>query len=180
MLVSLIGWLGTVSYLLAHFYLALTHDPRVRMYYVVNLLAALMLVFSSVVIASWQAAATNVFWALISLAIVLRYAPQVSFKLSERWLIAPCVMLGLVGMGRSLFDFYTGMSLLGWAGTLLFGLSYLLFASGVIQRRRFLWYNMTAAYALVPILYLDDNLPVFVLELAWGSISAVGLLRHKS
>ncbi|HBN13536.1 MAG TPA: hypothetical protein DD407_00755 [Pseudohongiella sp.] len=180
MILSLIGWLGTSSYLVAHFYLALTHNPRIRLYYVVNLLAAVVLVFSSAAIASWQAAVTNLFWALISLAIVMRYAPQLPFKLSESWLMRPCVLLGIAGLGLSPLVFYQGMSLLGWAGTAMFVLSYLLFASGVIQRRRFLCYNTMAAYGLVPILYLDGNLPVFVLELAWGTISLVGLLRLKA
>jgi hypothetical protein len=54
-----------------------------------------------------------------------------------------------------------------------------LFASSFISRRRFLLYNMIAAYALVPILYLDKNYPVFVLEVIWGSISAFGYARLR-
>ena len=74
---------------------------------------------------------------------------------------------------------YPGASLVGWAGTALFGVAYLIFASGVIPRRRFLGYNVVAAFALVPILYLDANWPVFFLEVIWGFTSAIGWFRAR-
>lgn len=174
MMFTVIGWVATAVYLGNHGYLSTHRNYRPKIYYALNFFAASGIVVSSAAIASWQAVVVNAFWALLSLAALNDVQPHAGGRLSERWIIAPLAALGLGGLGFALFDLSAGMAALGWAATGLFCGGYLLFAAGAVRRRRFLLFNIFAAYGLTPILYLDANWPVLALEACWGAISAIG------
>lgn len=174
-----LGWIATAIYLGNHAWLSSHSAYRGRLYFALNFVGASGIVVSSWAIASWQAVGTNLFWALTSaLALAGRGLPGGAF-LNERWLMTPIFAFGAGGIVLLLFDFYNGMAVLGWMGTALFCAGYALFTAERIRRRRFLVYNIFAAYGMSPILYLDSNWPVLALEIAWGSISLAGWLDAR-
>ncbi len=174
MIFLILGWVGTAAYLINHIYLSTNRDYNERLYFSVNFPAASALVASSFVIESWQAVATNLFWAIVSLAALCKMRFDFVKVVSERWVLLLIFLLAGVGVLWAIFDFHRGMSILGWAATLLFSAAYLFLATHSIRRRRFLGFNVFAAFSLVPILYLQSNWPVMVLECAWGCISLLG------
>ncbi|WP_425410383.1 CBU_0592 family membrane protein [Hyphococcus sp.] len=174
MMLTIVGWVSTAIYLGNHGYLSTHRNYRPNIYYALNFIGASGIVVSSAAIASWQAVVVNVFWAGLSLLALSGTALPESMRLSERWILTPLAILGAGGLAYGFADFPAGMAALGWAATGLFSGGYLLFAAGAVRRRRFLLYNIFAAYGLVPILYLDANWPVLALELAWGTISIAG------
>ena len=180
MIFNALGWVGTVLYLGNHAYLSFhrSHDPRV--YFGLNFVAALALVISSSVISSWQAAATNLFWALVSLFAISRITFTHRFSLSEFWITTPIIIGGLLGVAYSVLKYATGMTILGWSAGALFCAAYLLFTTGTIDRVRFLLYNIVAATSIMPVLYIHENWPVFALEIAWIAVSAFGLVQIRN
>ena len=69
-LLALIGWSGTLLYLLNHAYISLAPNWKSTIYYGGNLIAALCLVLTSAVAQSWQAVVINSFWAIISVLLL--------------------------------------------------------------------------------------------------------------
>lgn len=180
MIIAWLGWFGAGLYLLNHAWLAINHGHESRRYYLLNMIAAAVLVLSSAYLSSWQPVLTNAFWVGVSALALLHWPNKTSFGgswLRERVLIWPIGVALVAGCLVAIAQPYPGASIVGWAGTALFSVAYLTFATGVIARRRFLAYNAVAAFSLVPILYLDVNYPVFFLEVVWGFISALGWLR---
>ncbi|WP_031551323.1 CBU_0592 family membrane protein [Parvularcula oceani] len=173
-MLDLIGWAGTLLYLVNHGLLSRAGGAADRRYYVLNLIAAAALTFTSAIEASWQAVGTNAFWTVLSLYGILGLDDGPALPLRPKWLLPPLAALGAAGIAAAPFAPLLGAEALGWAGTLTFSLSYLLFSAGRIVRRDFLGLNALAALALIPILAIDGNWPVFGLEVAWFVLSVWG------
>ena len=71
---EVIGWFGTVLYLINHVYISLNSQYKKNIYYVGNAIAALALVLSSLVVSSMQAVIINGFWAIVSVALLITLA----------------------------------------------------------------------------------------------------------
>ncbi|NHK27524.1 hypothetical protein FF098_006370 [Parvularcula flava] len=177
MIFSIIGWVATVIYLANHIALSVNRNYRGRLYFLLNLIGASGLVVSSLVLQSWQAVAINTFWAVVSLLSLAGRHTGTDFKLSDKALTWPVWVLGAGGLVYAILAPNQGLAALGWAATLLFCGAYLLFSAETIRRRRFLAYNVAAAFGVAPILYIDANWPAFGLEMAWGTISLIGFVN---
>jgi len=174
---SIFGWLGTILYLLSHSYISYKADWNKRLYYAGNLIAAMLLIATSVVFSSWQAVVINCFWAVISLLLVCDVKLR-SLPVSPSMFRAAMVLLwGWIAV-LWFEDGDVNLGLLGWSSVFVFSAAYLLFS---VERMRpgyyFLW-SAYAALALLPQLWLEQNWPVFVLEIIWAGISLFGAIRR--
>ena len=179
MTAALIGWVGTVLYLGNHGLLAFDRIARGQKYYAINLCAAALVTASSLILASWQALVVNGFWVGVSLLGLLgvRLAPLRGVSL--RALLTLCAVLATAAAFAAITDWPLGIRLLGWSATALFCGIYLLYAVERISAQQFLAGNAAAAFCLVPVLTLDQNWPVVALELVWGVLSVIGLVRGE-
>lgn len=177
MMLPVIGWAGTVLYLVNHALLAFSRIERGRAYYLANGMAAALVTVSSVALSSWQAVAVNGFWVLASLAGLAGITLGVSRAASARGLIGLCGVGLVVAAVLAVGDVQHGIRGLGWAATVLFCGSYLLFAVGRMTQSVFLACNAAAAFGLIPVLVLDQNWPVVFLEVVWCALSVIGLMR---
>lgn len=171
-----IGWLGTLIYLINHAYISLNKKWRKDIYYGGNALAALCLIVSSYIGESWQAVFINTFWALISI-ILLCNANLSSIKFSKRSFHIIVLSLLLIFFGEYLIQKKLSLALLGWTSAFIFSGCYLLFSSEKMLPRFYLCWNAFAAITLLPQLWLDNNWPVFGLEIIWAIISLYGAVR---
>lgn len=177
MIVSVLGWFGAILYLLNHGYLAFQKGQESTLYYWLNLVAATALVVSSVALFSWQPVLTNAFWVGVSALALFRGSRQQApseGRFAAGFFVWPIGLALTAGLLVATSRHYLGMEIVGWAGTALFCAAYWMFATGTIERPRFLIYNAVAALALSPILFLDQNWPVFFLEIVWALTSIVG------
>ncbi|MBB4657554.1 CBU_0592 family membrane protein [Parvularcula dongshanensis] len=174
MTLALIGWTGTLLYLINHVLLSRAGGAASPRYYALNLAAAAALTFTSFIEASWQAVGTNLFWTVVSLYALVGREEGPALALRPEWVLWPLAALGGVGVAMVPFVPLGGIETLGWSGTLAFSGSYLLFSAGRIARRSFLGVNALAALALIPVLTVDANWPVLGLEVAWFALSAWG------
>lgn len=177
MILEIIGWIGTVLYLFNHAYLSLYAHWQKKIYYSGNLIAALCLVVSSLYISSYQAVVVNSFWALISIAL-LCHLPIAKLPASRRIFYSCLLIFFALLIFYFVADGLLRMDVLGWSASFAFSFAYLLFSSDKISKLQYLLWNTYAALALIPTLWLDQNIPVLALEIIWALLSFYGALRR--
>lgn len=180
MLLFSLGWLGTVVYLGNHGYVSLIKDWRPNIYFSFNLLAATLLTIQSVALASWQAAAINGFWILISALLLAKVKINFISISATAYLSSSVMVLLFVAVTAFAVDVLFYYKLLAWSSAYFFCSSYLLFSAKCISTRAYLFANVYAAIALLPQLWITQNLPVFTLEIAWAGLSVVGIVKSYS
>ncbi|RHW76174.1 hypothetical protein [Colwellia sp. RSH04] len=172
-----LGWIGSLLYLIGHAYISMVKSWSPKIYYASNLIAALSLVISSLILFSYQAAVINSFWALISILLLKKIdiskvpVSKRSFYIGSVAIIGWCAFVGYDSGWKST-NFYT---VLGWSSSYAFCLSYFLFCSKKVTHIKYLLINIYAAGAIMPILWVQQNWPVFSLEVCWVAISAYGV-----
>ncbi|MGH1373107.1 MAG: CBU_0592 family membrane protein [Cellvibrionaceae bacterium] len=178
-ILSLLGWFGTLLYLINHGYISLITKWKPSLYYGGNLVAALSLVITSVVAQSWQAVVINGFWALISILLLAKVDLK-RFAIAQSWYMGGIALLWLWLAVISVQAAALDLTVLGWTSAYVFSLAYLLFSAGRMEPQHYLLWNGYAALALLPQLWLDQNLPVLTLEIAWACLSFYGAARKYS
>ena len=179
MIFALLGWFGTITYLVNHAYISLVQQRNNTIYYAGNLLAAVALVISSVASDSFQAVVINGFWALISILILAKVDLQ-RLPISRRFFNAVLVIFAIALVYQGVVHAKLDIRLLGWSSAFVFSASYLLFSVAKMRILIYLLCNAYAAFSLLPQVWLDQNWPVFVLEICWGCISIYGAARRYS
>ena len=173
----LLGWIGTFIYLLNHGYISFKTNWKSSIYYGGNLVAALSLVVSSYVASSYQAVFINSFWAVVSVAILLNW-PLKKVPANVRVFYSGLSLLVVLFAFNLIVNGTFDAMILGWSSAYVFTFGYLLFCTKKIGLMPYLLLNAYAAIVLLPQLWLDNNWPVFALEIAWAGISLVGAYKH--
>lgn len=177
MIFVMFGWCGTLIYLVNHAYISLVPQRNNAIYYGGNFLAAILLVISSVASGSYQAVVINGFWALISI-VVFANLDLKRLPVSRQFFNAVIALFAIAILYNGLVSEQLDIRLLGWSSAFVFSASYLLFSVAKIRILTYLLWNAYAAFALLPQVWLDENWPVFGLEVCWGCISIYGALRR--
>ncbi|NNU16007.1 hypothetical protein HK107_06695 [Parvularcula sp. ZS-1/3] len=170
-----LGWLGLTLYAAAHLLLILRDGRDRRLYFSINLVAAIVFTASAIGLSSWQSMAINIFWALTSvlgLADRERILSGLGRGLTLATLLLSALLLAVSGAG--VFPFADG---LGWTGALIYSLAYFLLAEERINRRRYLLLNVIAAVVLIPVYNAQENWPALWMSIVWTVISGGGYLR---
>lgn len=173
---GLLGWAGTLIYLVNHGAYSLRSSYHRRLYLGANAVAALLVTISSVMIESWQSGAINAFWTVVS----IQGLAGAHFRLRlfpPAWFDA--LLAGVLAISLAALALSTRLSadLLGWSSMLAFCGAYLMLANRVIGEVRYFAYNAIAAFIILPVLWLDNNWPIFALEACWTVLSLAALVR---
>lgn len=179
-MISILGWFGSLLYLLNHAYIAMVKNWSAKVYYAGNFFAASFLVISSLMIFSYQAVVINGFWAIISVLLLLKFdvaKVPLSKRVFQLGFFIIIVFLLFIG-NRDGWVSDTFQSYLGWSSSYVFCLSYFLFCSKKLSHINYLLFNVYAASSLLPILWLQQNWPVLGLELCWALISIFGIFKR--
>lgn len=177
MIFALLGWFGTIAYLVNHAYISLVPQRNDAIYYGGNFLAASALVISSLVSGSYQAVVINGFWALISILVFAKVNLQ-GLPVSRRLFNGVLAVFAIAFVYQGLINHTLDIRLLAWSSAFVFSASYLLFSVHKLRTLHYLLFNAYAAFSLLPQVWLDQNWPVFVLEICWGGISIYGAVRR--
>ena len=179
-MVVILGWFGSFLYLVNHAYISIVKGWNTKLYYSGNFIAAMSLVVSSLLIFSYQAVVINAFWAVVSILLLIKF-DVAKVPLSKRifflGFIAILVWL-LISGSQNGWQSTTFYSHLGWSSSYVFCFSYFLFCSKKLSHVNYLLLNIYAACALLPLLWQQQNWPVFSLEVVWATISAYGVLSR--
>jgi hypothetical protein len=176
-MISLLGWFGTILYLMNHAYLSFHPRWQKGVYYWGNFIAATSLVISSWLLSSWQAVAINGFWALISVLILMNVNLRALPITSRRWLLlaSAVLIIALVIWWREPERLW---SLCSWFAAMIFASAYLVFSAEKLAPRHYQIANVIAAILCMPQLWLDTNYAVFFLEVIWSMISAWAAIKR--
>lgn len=171
-----LGWVALVLYVGAHILLILTGKRYRRIYFAVNLVAAIGFVISAGGLSSWQSLAINVFWIVTSIfgltgrtnilpsgggkAVLLFYGATIAVLVGIVW-IAPPLLADAAG----------------WAGAALYCVAYFLLADEDLDRRGYLAMNIAAPLLLVPVYTAQGNWPAQWMSFIWAALSFAGLVR---
>ena len=174
---EVLGWTGTLLYLINHGYISFYNNWNKTIYYSGNGVAAILLIITSLAIGSWQAVIINLFWAAISarflIGIVVK-RPIITKQYFEYLLV---LMISIALISIFLFPNWT-FSILGWSSVWAFCIGYLLFSSNHLLPRYYFLYSAYAAIALLPQLWLDLNMAVFFLEIIWAMMSLYAAIKR--
>lgn len=173
-----LGWFGTSLYLGNYAYLAFVSRYSRPMYFTANAVAAISLVISSFAIASWQAVGINLFWAAISLWLLLGRGFRF-VTADPRLLVFVTFGFWVIALAAVIVALPQSVSVLGWSSMFAFSASYLLFAADRLNVGMFHLWNAYAAVVLMPQLSLDSNWPVLLLEICWFLISVFAYINHR-
>lgn len=153
------GSAGTLLYLVNRALISLSAPYEDRCYFAGNLIAASAVAVSSLMMASWQASAINLVWAVISLRRLRGNAVDVPISGPRIILVlAVAAAIALVLRPAAVFAIFA------WLSVAVFALACLLFASGGLGRHGYMWLNAYAATTMTPQLWLDRNFPVPTLD----------------
>lgn len=172
---DILGWIGIAFYLLGHAYISIVKNWKKVIYYSGNLIAAVSLVITSTALESWQAVVINVFWAVVSILLLMRYdLSKVPFSMLAFKIIFAVIWLVLIVVSviKQSFQF----DILGWSSAFVFCAGYLLFSANKMSLNMYFICTAYAASSLMPQLWFDQNWPVFTLEVCWTVISIYGLI----
>ena len=176
-MIVILGWGGTLLYLLNHAYLSFIPNWNKTIYYSVNLIAALALVVSSVVLNSWQAVAINMFWAVVSALMVFEFSLRNLPILSRRFFLLLSVLV-IVFVFAYLSSSEDIWNLVSWIAAVIFCISYLMFTISKMNSKSYQIANFFAAIMCLPALWLQKNFAVFALEIVWALISIWSALKN--
>jgi hypothetical protein len=179
-LFEITGWAGFILYLIAYMLLATNHITAGKLYYILNILAAVCITVVSVYKGTVQAVLVNLLWGLISCTGLsgTKIRSHADITAIFRFLI-----IGLFGTSAVLFVFgqeYWTIRLLAWIYVLAFIISYWLFISHKISVFEFHIWNLVASLTILPKLIVDYNWPVFALEILWALAAVTGLAKNKT
>lgn len=179
-MLAILGWFGSITYLINHGYISVIKNWQPKVYYAGNLLAALSLVISSFFIFSYQAVVINGFWALISILLLIKFditRVPISKRIFNVGFVGIIIWLLYSGVqyGWGSEHFFAS---LGWSSSYVFCLSYFLFCSKKLSHINYLLFNVYAATVLLPLLWTQQNWPVFYLEVCWALISLYGVFKR--
>lgn len=177
-MISLLGWIGTLTYLINHTYISVNKNWQRKIYYTGNCFAAILLVISSYYIGSYQAVFINGFWAIISIAL-LAGVPIKSIPVKTKYYVVMLAMIILYIFIDSALSQKLNTVAMGWSSAFVFTIGYLLFCSEKLSQTHYLLGDAYAALVLLPQLWFDHNWPVFVLEISWATISLYGVYMRK-
>lgn len=171
--IEIIGWSGSILYLLSYILLAINLIDKGRVYYYLNIVAALFVIIISFEKTTYQAVVINFLWGLISFNSIYKFF-KTSAPLKPAFFRFINILLLLTVTAITLLNANFGIQLFGWLSVIYFISSYFYFASNYISEKEFHIWNFLAALAIIPQLYIDQNWPVIVLEVFWAAFAVWG------
>ncbi|MDJ0696453.1 hypothetical protein [Mastigocoleus sp. MO_188.B34] len=178
MIVEMLGWLGTATYISAYILLTTGFISTERIYLNLNVIAAALVMIVSVAKASWPSVFINLFWGLITISQIVNYPLILS-----QWVkpIFQRFMMLLLGCALSFIfagNHYVGVHILAWCSTVGYSSSYLLFLNGRLGIIEFHQWNFLVAIILIPQLLWVRNWPVIAIQVFWLGIALLGILHQ--
>ncbi len=176
-IIEIVGWCGSLLYLLSYILLAVNLIEKGKGYYYLNIIAAIFVIIISLEKTTYQAVVINLLWGMISLNSLYRFfKTKAPIKLSVFRLIN--ILLLLIFTSVLFLNVTEGINLFGWLSVVYFISSYFYFASSYISEKEFHIWNFLAALSIIPQLYIDQNWPVIVLETFWAAFAVWGYIKE--
>jgi len=167
-LIEAIGWIGSFIYIVAYFLLAYKFIQKGKFYYLLNKLAAALIIVISMQKGTIQPIVINTLWLFISylgynnIHYDIKFLNKYIMHISSIFLVSASVIANFI------FDYTVAFDILAWLSVVAFSGSYFLYSTKKINERTFHFYNFLAAVTIIPKMYIFDNFQVVTLEILWA------------
>ena len=181
---TLIGWTGTLTYLVAQVLLA-SNRCQQGAYVTLNLYGSLATVIYSLSAHAIQPVAINSFWLLLSILGSMRergvfsFRPWITSNTATAFAIGvPAVMLACYPLIDLYFYSLDSVQALAWVSLATYISSYALFLFFGLPKQVFLMCSVMAPGFLIPSLLYGNLWPVLVIQISWLAASLAGLSKN--
>ncbi len=178
-LIEVVGWLGSIVYIIAYFLLAYKIIEKDKMYYLLNNIAALLIIIISIKKSTLQPIVINGLWLYISYLGYNKLHYDIKFLNKYMMHIISFAIITSSIITYFMFDSETSFDILAWFSVFAFSSSYFLFSTQKIKEKTFHLYNLMAAVAIIPKMYLFDNFQVVILEVIWALLALQAYIRSS-
>lgn len=168
MLVEILGWIGSIIYIVAYFLISKGKIDKDKMYYLLNMIAAVLVSIVSIAKMTIQPVFTNLFWLYVSYVSYIE--KEIKFKfINKKILDFILVVMGIYSVVTFfIWDYLYCFDILAWLSVVAFVGSFYLFSIDKINTQSFHLYNIIAALSVIPKMVAFDNYQVACLEILWA------------
>lgn len=175
---EIIGWIGSFIYILSYFLLAYKIISKGKLYYLLNKIAAGLIVIISLIKNTYQSIAINSIWLYISYMSYHKKEVK-SFFLNSFIMHLVSTLFFLVFIVCIFIDIKLSFEVLAWYSVFGFSTSYLLHSKEDISEEIFHLYNFSAALSLIPKMILFENYQVVVIEVLWAIFALSAYIKNS-
>jgi len=178
MIFGIIGWIGSFMYILSYFLLSYNIIESGKLYYLLNKIAAALIVIISIIKSTIQPVVINSIWLYIS---YMGYQNKnIKIKFLNKYILHTISVLFFVFFGITFFiDIKLSFDILAWFSVFAFSVSYFLYSMKDIKEKPFHFYNFLAAISLIPKMILFTNYQVAFLETLWALFAIIAYFKNK-
>jgi len=177
-LLEILGWIGSILYIVSYFLLSFNYIKKGDFYYILNTIAAFLVIIISFYKNTFQSILINAIWLYISF---LGYTnKEISFKILNK---KAMYIISIIFVSIFIFIFMLGkhslsFEVLAWYSVFAFSGSYLLYSLEKIKEKAFHFFNFIAAISLIPKMFMFENYQVLVLEILWAIFALNAYIKN--
>lgn len=177
MIFEIIGWTGSFMYILSYFLLSYNIIESGKLYYLLNKIAATLIVIISIIKSTFQPVLINSIWLYISY--MGYHNKNINIKFLNKYILHSVSVLFFLSFGIVFFiDIKLSFDILAWFSVFAFSTSYFLYSMKNIQEKAFHFYNFLAAISLIPKMILFSNYQVVLLEILWALFAVIAYVKN--
>lgn len=177
-LIEVLGWLGSFIYIVSYFLLSYKIIEKGKFYYLLNKLAAALIVLISISKNTLQPIIINAIWLYISY--LGFYGKSLEIKYLNRYFLHITslffVVIALIGSYFKSASFT--FEVMAWLSVFSFSVSYFLYSMNMIKEKAFHFYNLLAALSIIPKMVMFENYQVVLLEILWAFFALQAYIKN--
>lgn len=180
MILEIIGWAGSILYILSYFLLSYNIIKREKLYYLLNKIAALLIIIISVYKETYQSVIVNLIWLYISYLGYINKTLTFKFFTENIMHMISILFLSASFLIICFFNYFLFIEVLAWFSVFAFSSAYFLFSVKEIKEKMFHLYNFIAALSLIPKMIEFENYQVLILEILWAFFALSAYIKNNS
>lgn len=175
--IEIVGWIGSIIYIVAYFLLTYKIIEKGKIYYLLNKIAALLIIIISIKKNTFQPVVINGLWLYISYLGYNKINLKIEFLTKNMMHIISLIFTLVAIITYFIYERNLSFDILAWLSVFAFSSSYFLFSTKKIKERTFHFYNLIAAIAIIPKMYIFDNFQVVTLEVIWAFLALQAYIK---
>ncbi len=180
MIIETIGWLGSTIYILSYFLLSYNIIKKEKFYYLLNKIAAFLIIIISFYKETYQSIIINLIWLYISYLGYIDKNPSLKLFSKSVMNFVSILFLTISVLAIFLVDYFLFIEILAWFSVFAFSSSYFLYSIEKIKEKLFHFYNFIAAISLIPKMIVFENYQVLTLEILWAFFALYAYFKNSS
>lgn len=177
-IIEIVGWVGSLIYIVSYFLLTYKIIQKDKLYYLLNKIAAFLIIVISIKKNTFQPIVINSLWLYISYLGYNKLNYEVKFLTKYLMHTISLVLVLMIFVFYFLYNIQVSFEVLAWFSVFAFSSSYFLYSMKKINEKVFHFYNLIAALAIIPKMFLFGNYQVVILEILWALFALKAYVKN--